>query len=114
MSEIVVGTEKEIHLSGLDEKPGLPDALRNWFVYPDEWVKEQDALKMQNEWLQAEREEILQYVKNLKMFAVYLSGKTKIGENNLSNINFERAEKNLPEYLRKEIEVDISALGILY
>jgi hypothetical protein len=113
MSEIAGGTEKEIYLCGLDKKPGLPDALRNWFVYPDELVKEQDALKMQNEWLQAEREEILQYVKNLKMFAVYLSGKTKIVDNNLSNINFERAEKNLPEYLRKEIEVDIYALGLL-
>lgn len=113
MSEIVVETENEIYVSGLDEKPGLPEALRKWLVYPDEWVMERDAIQMQNELLQAERDELMQYVKNLKKLAVYLIGKTELGEKNLSNINFEKAEKYLPGYLRKEIEVDIHAIGLL-
>jgi hypothetical protein len=113
MSEIVVGTDEEIYLSGLDEKPGLPEALRKWLAYPDEWVMERDAIQMQNDLLQAERDELVQYVKNLKKLAIYLIGNTENGENNLSNINFEKVEKYIPGYLRKEIEVDIYALGLL-
>ncbi len=110
---MIVGNEKEIYVSGLDDKQGLPDALRKLLVYPDEWVMERDGLQMQNDLFQAERDELMQYVKNLKRLAIYLIGKTELGENNLSNINFEKAEKYLPGYLRKEIEIDIYALGLL-
>ena len=113
MSEIIVENKKETLLISLEEKPGLPDALRKWLEYPDEWVRERDEIILQNEWLQAEREEILRYLKNLKMLVINLSGRNRINENDLSNINFERAEKNLPEYLRNEIEVDVYALGLL-
>lgn len=113
MSEIIVENEKGILLSGLEENPGLPGALRKWLEYPDDLVRERDAIQLHNEWLQAEREEILRYIKNLKMLVMYLSGKNKINESDLSNINFVRAEKNLPEYLRNEIEVDGYALGLL-
>ena len=113
MSEIIVENEKGILLSGLEENPGLPDELRKWLEYPDELVRERDAIQLHNEWLQAEREEILRYLKNLKMLVINLSGRNRINENDLSNINFVRAEKNLPEYLRNEIEVDVYALGLL-
>ena len=109
MSETEFGIEREIHTSGLDEKPSLPDSLREWLVYPDEWVMERDAIQMQNELLQTERDELLQYVRNLKKLAVYLSGKTSIGENYLSTINFEKAEENLLDSLRKQIKVALYA-----
>jgi hypothetical protein len=121
MSEIVFETEKEIYISSPNEKPGLPEALRKWLVYPDEWTMERDSIQMQNDLLQAERDELLQYVKNLKKLAVYLIGKTELSESNLSNIDFDKAnlsnidfdkaEKYIPGYLRKEIEIDMHALG---
>jgi hypothetical protein len=43
--------------------------------------------------------------------AVYLIGKTELSESNLSNIDFDKAEKYIPGYLRKEIEIDMHALG---
>jgi len=109
MTEMVVETEKEIFTSGSDEKAGLPDALRKWFVYPDEWSRNQESLEMRNEWLLAEREEVMQYVILLKKLAVYLAGKTDISIEKLSGTLFKNAEQFLPEYLRKEIEVGLVA-----
>ena len=113
MSEIEFETEREIYINDVEGKSSLPDSLREWLVYPDDWVKERDAIQMQNDLLQAERDELLQYVKNLKKLAIFLIRKTELSERNLSNINFDSAEKYLPGYIREVIEVDIQALGLL-
>jgi hypothetical protein len=105
MSEMVVSTEKEICASIRNDSPGLPEVLRNWLVYPDALNLEREADRMQNEWLQAERDEIVQYVRTLKKLALHLDGKNVMGNKYAPRISFEKAEKNLPEYLRKEVEV---------
>ena len=105
--DMVISTESEIVKNSRDEKAGLPDSLRKQFLVPDEWVKEQEAREMENEVLVAEREEVMRYVILLKKLVVYLAGKTDISTEMLSGTLFEKAELNLPEYLRKEIEVGI-------
>ena len=105
MTETLVGTEKEIFPSGLDLHASLPDELRTWFVYPDEWTKNQESLEMRNEWLLAEREEVIQYVKLLKKLVVYLAEKTEISTDVVSRKFFSKAEQHLPRYVCKEIEV---------
>jgi hypothetical protein len=107
MSEMVVGTENEICASIRNERPGLPDTLRNWLVYPDALNLERESIQMHNEWLQAERDEIVQYVRTLKKLALHLNGKNAMGNNYASRITFEKAEKDLPDYLRKEVEVSL-------
>jgi hypothetical protein len=112
MSEIELAIENEIHISGLDEKQNLPKSLQEWLVLPDEWVMELDATQLQNDLLLAERDELVEYVKNLKKLAIYLISKTELSERNLSCINFDMAEKYLPGYLRKEIEINKKFIGI--
>ena len=107
MAEMLVRTKEEISSIGLNENVGLPDALRRRFGYSDEWSRDQESLEMRNEWLVAEREEVMQYVILLKKLAVYLAGKTDISTEKLSGTLFMKAEQSLPEYLRKEIEVSI-------
>jgi len=109
MAEMLVRNMEEISSFGLVENVGLPDALRRQFLCSDEWSSNQESLEMRNEWLVAEREEVMPYVILLKKLAVYLAGKTDISTEKLSGTLFEKAEQNLPEYLRSEIEVDIQA-----
>jgi hypothetical protein len=109
MSEINVSTEIEV-ISGLQtESAGLPEALRKQFMYPDEWIKEQEAVEMENQWISAERDEVVQYVKTLKMLSVYLTGKTSIPREKLLGEYFRKVEQNFPEYLQKEMEIILSA-----
>lgn len=112
MNEIESATENEIHISGLDEKQSLPKSLREWFDLPDDLVMERDSNQLQNDLLLAERDEMIEYVKNLKKLAIYLIAKTEFSERNLSNINFDMAEKYLPGYLRKEIEINTQFIGM--
>jgi hypothetical protein len=105
MIETLVGTKNEIAPNGKVKSADLPDELRSWFVCPDEWIKNQESLEMRNEWLLAEREEVIQYVKILKKLVVYLAEKTEISTDVLSRKIFSKAEHFLPEYMRKEIEV---------
>jgi hypothetical protein len=87
----------------------LPEALRKQFMYPDEWIKEQEAVEMENQWISAERDEVVQYVKTLKMLSVYLTGKTSIPREKLLGEYFRKTEQNFPEYLQKEMEIILSA-----
>ena len=107
MSESMVMTEIEIKDLDREEHVGMPEALRKQFMYPDAWVKQQDAIQTENDWLIAERDEVMQYVKTLKMLTIYLTGKTSIPRDRLLMEYFKKAEENFPEYLRKEINVEI-------
>jgi len=109
MSEINVGAEIEVINGLLTESPGLPETLRKQFMYPDEWIKEQEAVEMEKQWISAERYEIVQDVKTLKMLSVYLTGKTSIPREKLLGDYFRKAEQNFPEYLQKEMEITLSA-----
>jgi hypothetical protein len=107
MSESMVMTEIEIKDLDREEHVGMPEALRKQFMYPDAWIKQQDAIQTENDWLIAERDEVMQYVKTLKMLTIYLTGKTSIPRDRLLMEYFKKAEENFPEYLRKEINVEI-------
>ncbi|MBW1672563.1 MAG: hypothetical protein JRJ45_02770 [Deltaproteobacteria bacterium] len=105
MNNKLVGTEKTISKKLLYEKDGLPEILSQLFEDPDEWIREQEAFHKRNENLLAEHDELIQYVKALKMLAVYLTDKNNMNRENLSGMYFEKAEEQLPEDLRKEIGV---------
>lgn len=107
MSEYAVGLAEitPIEIEGL----GLPKPLRKRLLDQDNSNLERDALRMRNEWLQAERDEIVEYVRTLKKLAIYMNEKTSSSVKFLPRINFDRVEQNLPEYLRKEIEVNTSS-----
>jgi hypothetical protein len=86
----------------------LPKSLRNWFEAPDHWSKNRESLAMQNEWLSAERDEVVQYVKLLKKMALYLARKTE-GNTDRSLLNFfQKAEQSFPDYLCNEIAISLS------
>jgi hypothetical protein len=105
MIETLVETKNEIAPNGEVKSAGLPDELRSWFVCPDEWIKDQESLEMRHEWLLAEHEDVIRYVKLLKKLVVYLAEKTEISADVLSRKVFSKAEQYLPEHVRKEIEV---------
>jgi hypothetical protein len=105
MVEKLFGTEVQITPVDMNEMVSLPEALQKWFVYPDEWSSKQEALEMENELLLAEREEVVQYVRILKKLAVYLAEKTDVSTETLFETFFFKAEINLPDYLREELEV---------
>ena len=107
MSDCMVIEEVEILDVSEVEQVALPESLRKQFMYPDEWIKQQDAIQTENEWLIAERDEVMQYVKTLKMLTIYLTGKTSIPRDKLLGEYFKKAEEKFPEYLRKEINVEI-------
>jgi hypothetical protein len=107
MSELVVGLESDVRL-GM-ERPGLPDSLRRQLLNLDGWNVERDAMQMRNDWLQAERDEIVEYVRTLKKLALYMNAKSSTGDKPFPKISFENVEKNLPDYLREEIDVSTYA-----
>ena len=109
MNEKLVDFQEKI-VVGQDENSTLPESLLEWLIYPNQWVMERDSMQMQNDLLQAERDELLDYVLNLKKLAIYLYGCSNMASEHLSKIDFSEVEKKLPGYLRKEIEIDISAL----
>ena len=106
MSVELVVIEKEISKNVLDEKADLPEVLCQLFEDPDEWLSEQVAIHERNKCLLVEREELLQYVKALKMLAVYLTDKNNMSRENLSGFYFEKAEEQFPEDLRNKIGVE--------
>jgi hypothetical protein len=107
MSEMVTGTEMEMYHEIRTEGASLPEALRKEFMYPDNWAKEKEAVQIENEWLIAEREEVLGYIKTLKMLSLYLTGKTNVPREKLLNDYFRKAEQDFPEYLQKELEISV-------
>jgi predicted nuclease with TOPRIM domain len=107
MREGFVTTEVEIFEGVQTDMQSFPDTLRRQFMYPDEWSNEQEDLRMENEWLQAERDEVVEYIKTLKILSIYLNGKTSVPHENIVGDYFRRAEQNFPEYLQKELAIDI-------
>jgi hypothetical protein len=107
MSEIYTETEVVMYKDIQTEGGSLPESLRKQLLYPDGWIKENEAVKFENEWLMAEREEIVSYVKTLKMLSLYLTGKTSIPREELLGNYFAKAEQNFPEHLRSELEISI-------
>jgi hypothetical protein len=81
--------------------------MRSLFTNSEGWNTKQEAIEMGFELLFAERDELLDYVKALKTLAVYLTGRTKIRSENLIHGYFVSAEKNFPEYIRREMSVGI-------
>ena len=90
---------------GTEPTVKLPVTLRNWFEIPDRWSRDQESLKMRHNWLLAERDEVVQYVKMLKKLAVYLGRKTNGNVHLKLGAFFEKAEQNFPEYLCNEMAI---------
>jgi hypothetical protein len=110
MSDQLIDFEKTLEI-GFEGETRLPEKLLEWLVYPDKWVKELEAIQMQNDLLQAERDELVDYVRNLKKLALYLINNSSQAVEKLSHLNFSEVEKNFPGYLRNEIEVEIHCLN---
>jgi hypothetical protein len=106
MDDLFIATEIKNSEDEQLERSGLPDSLRRQFSYPDEWIREREAAELENEWLQAERDEVMQYVRILKKLAIYLAGKADINSEKLSSGFFTKAEKNIPEHLQREMEIE--------
>lgn len=110
MSDQLVDFEETLEI-GIEGEARLPEKLLEWLLYPDEWVMEREAMQMQNDLLQAERDELVEYVRNLKKLALYLVDNSNQVTRKLSPLDFSEVEKKLPGYLRKEIEVGIHVLN---
>ena len=83
----------------------LPNSLSAWFEVPDHWSRTQESLELRNEWLSAERDDVVQYVKMLKKLAVYLAGKAEGSTNIHLGTFFKKSEENFPDYLCNEIAI---------
>lgn len=102
-----IGLEVEQYEDIWIEGSSMPESLRKELLYPDGWMKEKEAIQLENEWLVAEREEVIRYIKTLKMLSLYLTGKTNIPREKLLGDYFQKAEQDFPEYLRKDLEISI-------
>jgi hypothetical protein len=86
----------------------LPNTLRNWFEAPDQWSRNQESLEMRNEWLSAERDDVVQYVKMLKKLALYLARNSRGMKGKALRTFFTKAEQDFPNYLRIEMAIEQS------
>jgi hypothetical protein len=104
MDETDTGISKE------DSHPdmGLPERFHRISTIPNGMMSKQDAIEMRFGLLLAERDELVEYVKALKVLAVYLAGSTSIRPENISARYFTKAEQNFPEYMRREMDVGIN------
>jgi hypothetical protein len=105
MNDFSVANELKVINDERFEESGLPESLRKQFANPDALVKVQEAIEIENEWLLAEREEMVEYIRTLKKLAVYLAGKTDTCSDARCGGFFNKAERLFPNYLQKEIEI---------
>jgi hypothetical protein len=81
--------------------------LRRLVIDPNGKIKKQDAIEMGFELLISERNELIGYIKALKMLAIYLADRGHIQPEILSSEYFKKAEQHFPEHLRREIAIVI-------
>ena len=102
----VIKDYKEISGNGSHSKVELTARARDLFASSGCWMGKHDAIEKGFESLITDRHELVEYVKALKILAVYLAGTHHIRPIQLSEEYFVRAEKNFSEYLRREIDID--------
>ena len=99
--------DKEIFKDGFHQDEDLQVKLHRLFANSNGRIRKHDSIEMGFELSLAERDELIEYVKALKILAIYLSGRRNIRPENLSDDYFIKAERNFPEYRRREMDVGI-------
>jgi hypothetical protein len=99
--------DKEVSGNGSHSKVEVTARARELFASSGCWMGKQDAIEMGIESLISDRDELVEYVKALKILAVYLVGTNQIRPIQLSEEYFVKAEKNFSDTVRREIDIDV-------
>jgi hypothetical protein len=104
---MMVKTNLGIYKEESHQNKGVSERCHRIFTISDGSMSKKDAIEMGFGLLLAQRDELVEYVKTLKVLAIYLAGSTGIHPEKLSAKFFKRAEQHFPEYMRKEMDVGI-------